>query len=98
MPPTRTMRAVGAKVAVGVAPAGVTVTMGLLVSIMVTIGIVSQCNAYGYFYRTQVAPRLSAQAHGARLALLLHKAGCASAIRASSGHSACTTFAPTARQ
>ena len=71
MPPTRTMRAVGAKVAVGVTPAGVTVTMGLLVSIMVTIGIVSQCNAYGYFYRTQVAPRLSAQAHGARLALLL---------------------------
>ena len=80
MPPTRTMRAVGAKVAVGVTPAGVTVTMGLLVSIIVTIGIVSQCNAYGYFYRTQVAPRLSAQAHGARLALLLHKAGCASAI------------------
>ena len=46
-------------------------TMGLLISIMVTIGIVSQCNAYGYFYRTQVAPRLSAQTHGARLALLL---------------------------
>ena len=71
MPPTRTMRAVGAKVAIGVTPAGVTVTMGLLVSIMVTIGIVSQCNAYGYFYRTQVASRPSAQAHGARLALLL---------------------------
>ena len=65
------MRAVGAKVAVGVAPAGVTVTMGLLVSIMVTIGIVSQCNAYGYFYRTQAAPRPSEQAHDARLALLL---------------------------
>ena len=65
------MRAVGAKVAVGVAPAGVTVTMGLLVSIMVTIGIVSQCNAYGYFYRKQAAPRPSEQAHGARLALLL---------------------------
>ena len=78
--PPWAMRAVGAKVAVGVTPAGVTVTMGLLVSIIVTIGIVSQCNAYGYFYRTQVAPRLSAQAHGARLALLLHKAGCASAI------------------
>ena len=65
------MRAVGAKVAVGVTPAGVTVTVEMLVCIMVTISIVPQCNAYGYFYRKQAAPRPSEQAHGARLALLL---------------------------
>ena len=35
------------------------------------IGVVPKCNAYGYFYRKQAAPRPSEQTRDARLALLL---------------------------